>query len=156
MTVGPPLEIRFWQKVRKSDGCWEWQAHRFRTGYGALRISGKTETAHRVSYRLNVGPIPEGLWVLHRCDNPGCVRPDHLFLGTRLDNVADMDAKGRRTQAILTVADVQEIRARAEMLPRTRSGKRKMGSMIQLAAEYGVSKGTIKYVVARKLWRHVV
>ena len=101
-----PLVERFWAKVDRSGPgpehrpelgpCWQWTASRTRAGYGKFSIRrGCFEESHRVSWRLHSGPIPDGLWVLHHCDNPPCVRPSHLFLGTNADNVADMLAKGR-------------------------------------------------------------
>lgn len=88
---------RFWSKVRKGDGCWEWQAKRFDNGYGSFAVSrNKNQGAHRVAWELTNGPIPAGMSVLHHCDNRPCVRPDHLFLGTQLDNMRDMLAKGRQ------------------------------------------------------------
>jgi hypothetical protein len=91
------VEERFWAKVRKGDGCWEWNAAK-RLGYGKFAYEGKVIDAHRLSWLLHFGPIPEGMLICHRCDNPPCVRPDHLFLGTRADNTHDMDAKGRRVR----------------------------------------------------------
>lgn len=87
---------RFWSKVDKSGDCWEWTASRINTGYGRFVLSGKIQMAHRVSYELMVGPIPKGKCVLHHCDNPPCVRPDHLWVGSRSDNMLDMYKKGRR------------------------------------------------------------
>ena len=85
---------RFWEKVDKSGDCWKWIAHLLK-GYGRFRLNNKTWSAHRVSWTLHYGEIPEGMCVLHRCDNPGCVNPEHLFLGTRTDNMKDRDQKGR-------------------------------------------------------------
>ena len=86
---------RFFQKVNKTGFCWEWLAGKDKDGYGKIKIRGKTLQAHRVSWGIHNGPIPEGIGVLHRCDNPSCVNPLHLFLGTTLDNMRDRDAKGR-------------------------------------------------------------
>lgn len=91
-------EERFWEKVQKADGdaCWEWTACLFTdSGYGCFSYERKLQGAHRVSWQLANGPIPDGLWVLHECDNRKCVRPDHLFLGTPTDNARDMVQKGR-------------------------------------------------------------
>lgn len=96
-----PLEKRFWAKVRKSEGCWEWTAALHDSGYGIIGLGGRDAgvgRAHRVSYELAFGPIPPGLFVCHRCDNRKCVRPDHLFLGTNQENVDDMVAKGRNAR----------------------------------------------------------
>src|SRR2546422_11309402 len=93
-----PLEERFWAKVQKlpNDGCWIWTAHTNEHGYGRLSIKrGVVERAHRISWRLHFGSIPDGLCVLHKCDNPPCIRPDHLFLGTKTDNSVDRQTKHR-------------------------------------------------------------
>jgi len=125
-------------------------------GYGELRLDGETRYAHRVAYELIYGSIPQGLFVLHRCDNPPCVNPDHLFLGTMRDNVQDAVKKGRHILgervgvAKLTSEQVREIRARARYVPR------KHGSnLASLAQEYGVSPTEISRILRRKRWGHL-
>lgn len=85
---------RFWKRVNKGDGCWEWTGSTHK-GYASLQIKQKKFGAHRVSYTIANGPIPEGFSICHKCDNPKCVRPDHLFAGTSQDNTTDRIAKGR-------------------------------------------------------------
>ena len=87
---------RFLAKVDQSGECWLWTATKHVFGYGSFGHKGKKVGAHRMSYELFVGPIPEGMFVLHRCDVPECVKPDHLFLGDQKANLADMTKKGRR------------------------------------------------------------
>jgi len=97
-----PIELRFHRHVQKrADGCWIWTSTRFRGGYGGVCVgllrngTKKLARAHRIAWELRHGQIPQGMCVLHRCDNPPCVNPDHLFLGTHRDNIDDMIAKGR-------------------------------------------------------------
>lgn len=100
----PSTEEKFWSRVDKRgpDECWPWTGGRNTDGYGkAPRATGSRPigrgytAAHRVSWAIHFGPVPDGLWVLHHCDNPPCVNPAHLWLGTNLDNIRDRDAKGR-------------------------------------------------------------
>lgn len=94
--------LRFEDRVLLDDGCWEWTGGRTTAGYGECWVDRKVTYAHRAAYELWVGPIPPGASVLHRCDNPGCVRPDHLFVGDHNDNMADMTAKGRHWASQVT------------------------------------------------------
>ena len=144
--------LRFEIKVKKSDtGCWEWIAAKHPKGYGNFSLGGRVMKAHRVAYQLYVGEIPEGLCVCHRCDNPSCVNPSHLFLGTNADNTHDRDNKGRgsygenRPNAKLTDNKVSEIRARWQ------GGV----SMTNLGKEYGVARQTISNIVHRRKWMRV-
>lgn len=152
-----PLQVRFWKHVKKvDDGCWEWTAAVVR-GYGKIGGFSKVDDrkvqlhAHRVSWELAFGTIPDGLLVLHRCDNTKCVRPDHLFLGTHKDNVEDMHRKGRGSYGEdhwkhkLTSASVKEIRERFQ------NGETKRG----LARVFGVDKSTIKAIVERVCWNRI-
>ena len=91
---------RFWSKVQKIDGgCWLWIAYRDSKGYGSFGLDGKVRKAHRVAYELTYGPLPEGAHVLHSCDNPSCVNPQHLRAGTHVDNMRDRVEHGRDPNA---------------------------------------------------------
>ncbi len=147
---------RFWLKVDKSAGdesCWDWQGSTT-GGYGTIsrKAEGKpTIYVHRFSYELHIGEIPAKMYVCHRCDNPSCVNPSHLFLGTHEENMHDKGRKGRGRGAKgitngahkLTESDVIEIRRRYAAQPVTRT---------ELAIEYGVSDTTIRNIVLRKQW----
>lgn len=87
---------RFWNKVNKTEACWEWTAAIDPGGYGAFKVDGKKVNSHRFSWNLHFGSLPEGMLVCHTCDNRLCVRPDHLFLGSHQENHDDMVNKGRR------------------------------------------------------------
>lgn len=89
------MDVKFWSKVSKTDGCWNWIGAKNRKGYGNLKRGERYLNAHRYSWELTNGSIPAGKWVLHKCDNPACVRPEHLFLGDVLVNNRDMWTKGR-------------------------------------------------------------
>jgi hypothetical protein len=146
------LEERFWEKVQTGAGCWEWLAVRDRRGYGQLGVNGKTRKAHRLSWEINNGPIPDGLFVCHHCDNPGCVRPSHLFLGTHQDNMRDMIEKGRgHGYTFLSSAERDWVRflwergrvVRGEGMARVRM------SAEEIAREFGVTSQTILRIARR-------
>jgi hypothetical protein len=143
---------RFWAKVRKTDACWLWTGNHSPSGYGVIRIYGGHRTgAHRASWYIHHGAIPDGLFVCHRCDNPACVNPAHLFLGTCADNVADKVAKGRQRKGTgihtckLSEQQVREIRTRVL------NGEPKRA----LAREYGVHGRLVGLISDGAIWKHL-
>lgn len=148
------VEDGFWKYVSpgETDECWEWQGPIVGgRGYGKFQSSGETLSAHRVSYELHHGPISDGMCVCHTCDNPSCVNPHHLFVGTPADNMADKVRKGRHRRgeetrsAKLTRKDVIKIRSLAS------AGL----SNSEIARRFPVSRRNIRFIVERKTWRHV-
>jgi len=140
---------RFWDKVNKTispNGCWIWTAG-VSNHYGRFSVGRKTFSAHRFAFELTNGPIPLGLYVCHTCDNPLCVNPAHLFLGTHTDNMNDRNVKGRMARGItnrakLTEPDVLQIRASAD-------------SVSDLSYNFGVSPQHIRLILSRKAWAHI-
>lgn len=173
---------RFWAKVHKSDSCWLWQGTPCNSGYGEFGFNGARWLTHRLAYTLAYGPIPAGLCVLHRCDANYplrdityrlCCRPDHLFLGTRADNAADRDAKGRCVWDHPVRGDQHYHRLRPETV---RRGERHPVAKLdetavreirrlrsvegltyrQIAARFDVDLTNIACIVKRKTWAHIV
>jgi len=147
---------RFMRLTLKTETCWLWTGTRWR-GYGAIKMPigegrWRARPAHRVSYQLFRGEIPPGMFVCHRCDNPSCVRPDHLFLGTSAENTADAALKGRMRRgtespgAKLTETEVIDIRRRMS------GGKE---TVYEVAADYRVSPSLISQIQRGRIWRHV-
>jgi hypothetical protein len=166
-----PVE-RFWKHVNKTNTCWIWTGERMkekpihiRKGikqlpYGIFYLINpaknnkmKQVKAHRYSWEIHKGPIPEGLFVLHKCDNPPCINPSHLFLGTNLDNIKDMVAKGRNKgakgtrncKAKLTEDQVREIREAC----------RQGATDATIASQYNVSAGAVWFIRYNVTWQHV-
>lgn len=139
------VRLPFWERVNKTGPCWLWTGPTDRDGYG---LCGKADRAHRRSWREASGPIPQGMVVCHQCDNRLCVRPDHLFLGTQSDNVADMVSKQRQIRgervggSKMTESDVLAIRADSR-------------TSVVIAAEYGLHHSTVLDIKNRHTWKHV-
>ena len=165
----PKLFARFMAKVHKTETCWIWTGGATREGYGKTSVGYASIRAHRLAWTFFAGPIPDGMNVLHHCDNPPCVRfhPEHLFLGTTAQNVADRNQKGRdargdgngarlhperlargerQGRARLTATMVSAIRSAETQIPGTRRA---------LALRFGVSEATIQQVISGKTWAHV-
>jgi len=150
-----PNAKRFWKYVTSGpfDECWIWQGGVNTSGYGIMRAGGRSEGAHRVSWEIHFGPIPDGLQCLHRCDVRNCVNPYHLFLGTHQDNMDDMVSKGRDRQLIgeshhsakLTASQVIEIRAlAAQGAPQP-----------EIAKRFGITQSNVSQIVLYKSWKHI-
>lgn len=154
-TLQPKFQQLFWSRVNRTESCWEWSSSKDAKGYGRIRLPGRRAhfRAHRIAFFLSTGVDPRDLLVCHTCDNPSCVRPDHLFLGTIADNVSDMMAKGRNTptgisgaqnpSAVLSESDVRAIVALIL------GGK----TNTEIAKQYGVSGAMISCIRLGKAWR---
>lgn len=149
---GKTLKERWSAYVTQGSGCWEWSGYKDSNGYGRLNIEGKPVLAHRLSWEIHRGPLSSEDHVCHRCDNPSCVRPEHLFLGNQAANMADKMAKKRHRYGVsrgenhgcskLTAEQVLEIRA-AE------------GTVSAIARRFQMSRTQVRDIRDRKSWRHV-
>lgn len=153
---GVTAEQRFWAYVTKRRGsgaCWEWTGMKSTSGYGFLHLApGEKVMAHRFSYALHVGPIPAGKLVLHRCDNPPCVNPRHLFCGTHKDNTADMFAKGRAKPGDMTGTNNHQAKINEDVVRAIRASP---DTAEAVADWYGLSKSLIHAIRQRRLWAHI-
>jgi hypothetical protein len=173
-TIRPPAD-RFWEFVQKSESCWLWLGKPNGHGYGRFSIMRKVVLAHRYSWELAHGTVPAGLWVLHHCDNPPCVNPAHLWLGTHGDNMRDMVAKGRNGAITHPERIARGDRGSAHLHPESRprgenhphatfteaqvldikrrlvDGERRLA----LAAAYRVSRGAIDGIASGRTWGHL-
>jgi hypothetical protein len=152
----------FWTKVNKTDSCWTWTAYKDRDGYGIFGIKNKGQfKAHRFSLMLEGVDIPKGYVVMHHCDNPSCVRPEHLKPATVAENNLDKKLKGREARqkgesnagSKLTESQVKDIRNRATVGLRT--GYNNGSNLKQLAVEYKVCVDTIRLIAHKKIWKHI-
>lgn len=148
---------RFWSKVNKTEGCWEWTAGKTKDGYGIFKVHTKNlMRSHRYAWELECGPIPKGLCVLHKCDNRKCVNPNHLFLGTNEDNVKDREQKGRgvmpdqngenNSMAKLTEEEIKNIRFRYENENITQK---------ELGKIYNIDQSAVSIIINKKVWKKV-
>lgn len=134
-----------------NSGCWLWTAGTNARGYGQFALRGRSCGAHRASWELHRGPIPDGSCVLHRCDTPPCVNPDHLFLGTHADNAADMMEKGRSSRG----ERHYNSRLTAEQVAAIRRQAAEGATLTEMAIDTGVRRQTISLVARRKTWTHL-
>jgi hypothetical protein len=138
------------REIDLATGCWSWAGCCIPKGYGQISVNNIKVLVHRVAYEEFIGPIPDDLWVLHTCDNRKCFNPEHLFLGTCVDNVEDMDAKGRRglslgeSHGLTTLTNAQALAVCAD----DRSQR-------TIASDYGVSQSTVSRIKNHHAWSHI-
>lgn len=161
---------RFWANVEKSDGCWLWKGNTATGGYGGIMVKGILWRAHRFSWVLANGEIPDGLLVCHKCDNPACVRPDHLFIGTSSDNQRDCAAKGRQYsqrhpeksslhRPEIRASQVGECNAAAKLRTEdviTMRALMDQGATVDGMIEmFGISRTQVNAIKRRAAWKHI-
>ena|SRR3990167_2897409 len=165
MAINPKLVSKFWSLVqqRGPDDCWEWQGNRGRHGYGRLTFNYKPLWAHRLAYEFEHGALPENKVICHKCDNPPCVNPKHLFAGSQTDNVLDVWSKGRGVnpplhkgethhKAKITAADAQEIKAAYDAAPIV-GNRKKFGVLKAFERRFGLSKRQVQQIAYGKSWK---
>jgi hypothetical protein len=151
---------RFFEKIGPPDsvtGCWPWIGPITRGGYGNAFFMGKIQRANRVSYMLHKGEIQSGYCVCHKCDNPACVNPDHLFIGTAKDNIRDMHSKGRAPKSNPKAAGVNNVRSKLDddKVREIRALVAQGVSKAEVGRRYGVRDSHVCKIVQRDCWRHV-
>jgi len=149
-----PAEERFWRYVEKIPfhACWEWVGGKNIFGYGRFNVDGKMQSAHRFSYGLRNPDFDRSLNICHRCDNPGCVNPDHLFAATQKENIADRDRKGRRKMSYgdrhyrskITSDQAKEIKALKGKMKQT-----------DIAKKFGINRSNVARIISGKYWKHI-
>lgn len=150
-----PVPLRFWSCVDKTGDCWIWTGQRTRDGYGRISVNQKYVGAHRVSFELANGPIPDGLYVLHSCDNRPCVNPAHLWLGTHQDNMRDMAEKGRGRERGKGGINAGASNPRAKITEQQVSEIRALRGVVkhaEIAKRFGISKGHVSAIQTGARW----
>lgn len=146
----PEERLKFYGWDVTDPGCWEWRGPRHSDGYGRVAVGGARTGAHRLAYEAWVGPIPEGQIVRHKCDNPPCINPDHLEVGTNKDNTHDMIRRGRFVRVYGERANGSKLTAHQvlEVIRRHHDGQ----TVRSIAAHFGVVESTIRHILAGRTW----
>lgn len=147
----PHVGGRLMKLVDKTPTCWNWTGVKDKQGYGEIRDYYKKKRAHRVSWEIHIGPIPDGMCICHKCDNKLCINPDHLFLGTLQDNNRDRDSKGRNTKGEQQPAH----KLTDDLVLAIRRAVKNGVTQSSIAKTLGISKPTINCAVNGKTWRHI-
>lgn len=147
-------ENQFWAKVDKTSSCWIWLGCKGK-GYGQVKIRGKRKRAHRLAWELTHGSIPDDLFLCHRCDNPACVNPSHLFLGTAADNAKDRDAKGRHRPPMTKGAQHGFAKLAEEQAMEIKIAALNGESHKCIAERYGISRPVVSSIKAGRIWKHL-
>lgn len=145
----------FWHRVTFSEDCWEWQGERNHEGYGRLIVKGRKVSAHRVAWEIMHGPIADGLLVLHNCphgDNPACVNPGHLWLGTQAENMRDKVAKGRLRGTFAGGERHPNAKLTAELVGSMRARHEQGESQAAIARDLGLRQGHISRICSGARW----
>jgi hypothetical protein len=152
--------LRFWSFVNKEGPlildtkCWVWNGPKRNGGYGRFRVNNKKTEAHRYSYELHKGKIPDGLIVLHACDNPSCVNPEHLNAGTVQDNIKDMIEKKRQAKGI-TKATAKLTEEQVKHIRRVYKPHCPINGSLPLCRKYNISTRTLWSIIYRETWTHI-
>lgn len=155
---GRSLKDRFLSKIKKTKGCWLWTACKNKAGYGTVYIGEKNKQsylAHRYSYKLKYGSIGKNISVCHKCDNPSCVRPSHLFLGTHQDNSDDCKKKNRMRRASLENSG-RAVLTNKQAIEIHKKWRPYYYTVPMLSKEYGVSVGALRKMLKRATWKSLV
>jgi hypothetical protein len=156
MSVSRPFAERFWEKVQRQIGCWKWTGHINEHGYGRLAIgkscAGKLILAHRASWILHYGEIPEGMLVLHQCDNPGCTNPEHLHIGTQSENMQDRQKRTWQAPGLEQHPRAQFTNTKVIEIKRLlRSGL----SQTKVAAIFGCKVSAVSDISSGRCWKAI-